>query len=360
MKQKNGVNMKKSILIGIMLISILIIAGCTTNDQSISSSISLSNTKTICGNGIAEKGETADNCCVDVSCSDGFECKEKIENEDTIYFCKKLSKTERYEYQKFLEYNDQIDLEYDKTETILINWDSMFSKIEYMKGYLSNLKAAGYDVSVDEEYLKHYERRIKLNKQVYAIVSETDDSLSDSEKKANLDEIISLQTAEIKILSAIEPSMKIELDRQYQYDINGKIESANEYITNLQALKEMINKGLSATIDVTSFDSSCYSGEGYLTSVNIGIKNNGGFTIYDPKIDVFLMDGTKQVDKDTDNYFGYDDLNPEAERFEQITFMLGYVNGESSTCKKYDLKINLRSGADPKIIATTTVKVEIK
>ena len=225
--------------------------------------------------------------------------------------------------------------------------------------YLSNLKAQGYDVSVDEEFLKHYERRINLNKLVYE-KSENFDTLSETEQKAIIDELITLYTTEKDTLSAIESSMKIELDKQYEYDINGKIDYANERITELQALKEKIEKGQSATIDVTTFDSTCYSGEGYLNSVNIGVKNTGGFAIEEPRIDVFLMDGSKQVDKDTDNYFGYNDIAPNEERFEQVSFMLGYLSGERTPCKKYDLKINLRSGANPKIIATTTVKVEIK
>ena len=349
--------MKNTILMGMFLISVLVLTGCATTESSTSTGSGSS--KAICGNGIAEKGETADNCCVDVACADGFECKEKLENGNTVYFCKKLSKEEAYEYKKFQEYHEQINYEYNKPEQTLINWGSMLSKVESMKDYLSSLKTQGYDVSVDEEFLKHYERRIKLNKMVYE-KSENFDSLSESEQKVIIDELINLYTTEKDTLSAIETTMKIELDKQYEYDINGKIDYANERITESQALKEKIEKGQSATIDVTTFDSTCYSGEGYLNSVNIGVKNTGGFAIEDPKIDVFLMDGTKQVDKDTDNYFGYDDIAPEEERFEKISFMLGYLSGERTTCKKYDLKINLRSGANPKIIATTTVKVEIK
>lgn len=348
--------MKNTILIGVFLVSILVLAGCATTETSTSSG---SNVKAICGNGIAEKGETADNCCTDVACAAGFECKDKLENGNTVYFCKKLSKEEAYEYKKFLEYRDQIEYEYNKPEQTLVNWGSMLSKVESMKDYLSNLKTLGYDVSVDEEFLKHYERRLNLNKLVYE-KSDDFDSLAESEQKTVIDELITLYTTEKDTLSAIEPTMKIELDKQYEYDINGKIDYANERITELQALKEKIEKGQSATIDVTTFDSTCYSGEGYLNSVNIGVKNTGGFAIEEPRIDVFLMDGTKQVDKDTDNYFGYDDIAPAEERFEQISFMLGYLSGESTACKKYDLKINLRSGANPKVISTTTVKVEIK
>jgi len=350
--------MKNSILMGMFLVSILMLAGCATTDTS--TLTGGSSAKAICGNGIAEKGETADNCCADVPCADGFKCKEKLETGNTIYFCKKLSKEEAYEYKKFQEYHEQIDYEYNKPEQSLINWGSMLSKVESMKDYLSNLKTQRYDVSVDEEFLKHYERRINLNKLVYE-KSENFDSLSETEQKAIIDELITLYTTEKDTLSAIESSMKIELDKQYEYDINGKIDYANERITELQALKEKIEKGQSATIDVTTFDSTCYSGnDGYLNSVNIGVKNTGGFAIEYPRIDVFLMDGTRQIDKDTDNYFGYDDIAEGEERFEKISFMLGYLSGDYTPCKKYDLKINLRSGANPKIITTTTVKVEIK
>ena len=336
--------------------SLLVLAGCSTKETSTSLGGS---SKAICGNGIAEKGETADNCCTDVKCADGFECKEKLENGNTIYFCKRLSKEEAYEFKKFLEYRDQIENEYSKPEQSLINWGSMLSKVESMKDYLSNLKSKGYDVVVDEEFLKHYERRINLNKLVYE-KSENLDSLSEAEQKTIIDELIALYVAEKDALTAIEPNMRIELDKQYEYDVNGKIDYANERITELRALKEKIEKGQSATIDVTTFDSTCYSGEGYLDSVNIGVKNTGGFAIEEPRIDVFLIDGTRQVDKETDNYFGYDDIALAEERFEKVSFMLGYLSGERTACKKYDLKINLRSGANPKIIATTTVKVEIK
>ena len=351
--------MKKLVLLGVLLISILILTGCTTNENSSSSSLKVSNTKTICGNGIAENKETADNCCVDVPCADGFECKEKLENGNTIYFCKKLSKEEAYEYKKFQEYHEQIDYEYNKLEQTLINWGSMLSKVESMKDHLSSLKMQGHDISIDEEFLKHYERRIKLNKLIYE-KSEGFDSLSESEQKTIIDELIVLYTTEKETLSAIESTIKVELDKQYEYDINGKIDYANERIAELQTLKEKIEKGQSAKIDITTYDSTCNSGGGYLDSINMGVKNTGGFAIDDPKIDVFLIDGTKQVDKDTDNYFGYADLAIEEERFEQVTFMLGYLSGDYTPCKKYDLKINLRSGANPKIIATTTVKVEIK
>ncbi|MEK6938468.1 MAG: hypothetical protein AABX04_05465 [Nanoarchaeota archaeon] len=344
-----------SLILIVILALALLIVGCS----GASNSINIGSSKSICGNGVEEKGETAENCCTDVKCSDGFECKNKIENGNTVYFCKKLNKEESYEFKKFISYEEEINTEYDKPEESLINWGSMISKVQSMKDYLAQLKQKGYDTSVDDEFLKHFERRINLNKLVYEKTKDFD-SLGETEQKSVIDELIILYQQEKDALSSINGSMKIEIDKQYDYDLNGKIDYANERINELQQQKERLEKGQSATIDVTNFDSSCYSSSGYLTSVNMGIKNTGGFDVEEPRVDVFLIDGGKQVDKKTDNYFGYDTLESGEERFERISFMLGYVGGESSPCKTYDLKINFRSGANPKVIATKTVKVEIK
>ena len=317
-------------------------------------------TKAICGNGIAEKGETYDNCCVDVECPEGFECESNFEAGNTIYFCRKVSKEETYEFEKYLEYQSDVEYEYSKSDWSLINWDTMLSKVQSMKSYISQLKDKGYDVSIDEEYLKHYERRINLNKATHEKTEGIED-LTETKQKEVIDDVIEMYESEIEILNSIDPEIKIELDKQYEYDIDDKITAAKEFIAASQELKEKIEKGYSASIDVSDYETTChYDDTGYITTVNVGVENTGGFAIVEPTLDLFLMDGIREVDKDTGNRLMYSDLEVDEEEYTELYLMLGYSSGDSVKCKTYNLKINLRSGANPKVIATTTVKVRIK
>ena len=135
-----------SLILIVILALTLLIVGCS----GASNSINIGSSKSICGSGVEEKGETAENCCTDVKCSDGFECKNKIENGNTVYFCKKLNKEEFMSLKIYIY--EEINTEYDKPEESLINWGSMISKVQSMKDYLAQLKQKGYDTSVDDEF----------------------------------------------------------------------------------------------------------------------------------------------------------------------------------------------------------------
>ena len=336
----------KKIILSLLLIFVLLISGCSTNS--------------ICGNGIIEKGETAENCCIDVSCADTFECDNTLKDGSRIYFCKKLAKEDTYEFEKFIEYNDDIEYEYSK-DGELRSSDKIISKTSSMDNYLQELETKGYDVEIDKEYLKHLTRRSIMNKKYYELF----DKLSEKpmEQKADvLDELIELFESEILLLKEVNPNTIINLDKEYAYDIVEKISSAKDSINDFENFKIKLVKGFSAEFDVTSYDSSCssYSYTGYLDDINVKVENTGGFAIQDPKVDMYLLRNGIQVFKEIGEYVGYYDIQPGDTIYESVGIMFGFNSGSSVVCGSYDLKLNLRSGADPNVIATITIPVKIE
>ena len=86
---------------------VVILAGCTQTTETTSQDGKTStklDKNAICGNGIQEQGETSDNCCLDVECSEFFTCKELSQGDKTINTCAKDKLEETKEYKKLLEF----------------------------------------------------------------------------------------------------------------------------------------------------------------------------------------------------------------------------------------------------------------
>jgi len=366
----------KNIVVVLFLVGILLMVGCTQNSSNASPEVKTSVSPTeqkqaetkpselktaVCGNGIKEAGETADNCCQDVECPLTFKCNSKFENNQTTYFCQKIEKKDTFESGKIKQLMADIGVEINK-ESGLRNYGNAKSKLGEIDTYSITLREKGYNTSTEEFMYKVAKARIETS-EIRDKNFDGYETMTFEQKKTAVSKDLIDVTNLVDTLEAWKKQYANNLheaEQIYGYNLDRNLDVWKSYQTQDTVLKENFEKGFGATISVLEVDKKCYrystiDDTAYLNGFSLQLDNTGGFDISNIRVDVTISSSGALVTKKSNNVI-YGTLSAGQTSYAELST---YALSNLKCDKAYDVKLDLRRGADPEVLGTTTVKVVI-
>ena len=354
----------KRLIFALLMVSILILAGCsttqTTSDGS-NSQTSKTSAKAICGNGIQESGETSETCCLDVPCSEFFSCKELSQGDKLINTCAKDKLEDTKEYKNLLEYWQEESMEYNK-ESDLINYDYILTKINQMNRSIEKLKSV-YDVSTEELFIQYrYERRdwnVKRTELFNKISKESDED----KQKELYSQVITLDKGELERLNRFSDEQADSINTKFDYDIIERREILKSQIKEEEDTLDLANKKHEIQLSIIDYSPKCYDWgdeECFLEYAKIQIKNTGEIPLLEPTFDFYIQKGDSVISRDIDEYdYNLDEIPVGYDGVFKSSYV-GYDSKESLPKGSYTLKVNLKQGVSTKVIATATTSITMR
>jgi hypothetical protein len=186
-----------------------------------------------CGDGIANGGETAQNCCVDVGCEEGFACTESG--------CIKEGKQESIVFEEFVF----------TARTLISQAEAFVPAVELeltrelLSAHLQTLGEQGYDVSIEQNVYdivtRHADTLVEVqavNRRIQPVTSSDiylriilNDGFGNDEQKAQLKTVGNLAVSGlsdierfITVLERMNPSTAMFLEEELSFDQEAVIE----------------------------------------------------------------------------------------------------------------------------------------
>ncbi|MFH1256984.1 MAG: hypothetical protein V1494_06880 [Candidatus Diapherotrites archaeon] len=347
-------------------ILLLILSGCT---QDVGSPAALSNSdnslpssdlsaNAICGNGIAEPGEIAENCCLDVACPQFFDCKELESGGQKVNTCAKQKLEETKQYKDIIKFLDAESAEYDK-ESALIDYDFILTKIEQMERAVSELEGS-FDVNLEKTYVKYRRDRREWNVNRNALVEKTAVE-NDEEKFIELyQQIINLDKQELERLKGFSEEDIKQINSKFEYDILERQSYLEMDIPKEEKALELVKEGFQIELSIVDYNPTCYNNECFLDYVKIGIKNNGEAILQNPMFDFYIYEGDQVLSRDVDEQsYALSEIPVGYDGIYKATY-IGYDNKTEISPGTYTLKVNLKSGVAIQAVASTSKTVTLR
>ncbi len=368
-KNKNlkliGIIVGAVILVGIILFILF-------NSLSNADKFSKPSSKAICGNNILEKGETQENCCLDVPCDTFFVCKELQQNNQNINTCVKLKLEETKEYKDMLSAWLSINLESNDIYDITTNYDIRKTRVEQMNKAVTKL-SNDYNMDIYKEFVDFIYSADNFSENINAIYNKLE-SVEDIDTQLELlNQTVTVNNTELTRLNNYTSDQTDLFNSIFNFDIIPIKEDIKSYIKLFQeqipksnVIKEMTPNPV-VELSIIDYTPRCFeeSGDCVLIVFKINIKNNGFFKLSNPNFDVSILKEGVIVNKDINAPFDLHSI-PAQYNGSQSDYLIGYdrndVNKGLLTLSEgqYVLKVDLRTGADQNIIATTSKVIAIQ
>lgn len=360
----------KYFVLSLILVLFLIIGCVQTSETATPNSPSVSDSpktttkpaelKTaVCGNGVLESGETSDICCQDAGCPNTFKCNSTSVNGSAVHFCQKVEKQSTFESGKIKQLVDDISTEINKEESGLRDFQKVKTKLSEIDSNIKKLVQLGYDTKTEEFLYKVSKSRSELTE----IRTQRFANLSTLTEVDQMKPLVLTDLSEVTSLVATLEGFKsnysanlAEAEQIYGYNIDLNLDTWKNYQRIDQNWLDRANRGITAELSVTSTQtrkctSSSYS-TGLISGINLDVRNTGGFDISDPRVDILVYSGPQLVEKSTENI--YDSLvSGQTAHLELSPYIYDL------DCETYSVKLDLRDGANPKVIATTQFAVDL-
>lgn|GEM_PF-2840185 len=361
----------------LVLVGILFFAGCTSNGAQASQGGTIKNQQpavapaqtqkpselktAVCGNGIKEEGETADNCCKDAGCPATFKCDSKFENGSTESFCLKVDKAGTFEAGKIKKLTSDIGIEINK-EASLIDIEKARSKLVEIDQYTTKLNQQGYTITTEEFMQKAIKARIDVKDLAIKRTNEINEANTDAQKI----DIAKKQMEDIKNLIITLESLKSnygsnleEAEQVYEYDISQNIDSWKDTLKELQiAIAAYEKQTAPISIDLAIVTASASTR--YVLNPVITISNEGDNDLENLVIDAELSRNGALVKSVSDALFlsGGSSIDSIAagKTVKGYLNIMWYNDISSGT---YTLKISARRGADAISLSSDSTTVTI-